>query len=142
MRPRHMTHAHTPHAQVIDPDRRRFIMLYEAVAADGTRSVGVATSKDGRGGWARSPAPLLSPAGGRGAWDAGGVGAPCAVPMAGGRGRWTGARGGPGGGGGGGAAPPGPWEGVGLALSAQGAADPFAQPFRRRTGAAGPAAEI
>lgn len=113
---------------MVDPDNKRFLMFYEAVASDGTRSIGVATSHDGRAKWSRAAAPLLAPSGEPGAWDAGGVGAPCAVPMAGGRWRLYYAgkaeRG------------PGPWEGVGLALSAQGAPDAMAQAFKRRTGAA------
>jgi hypothetical protein len=124
----------------VDPDNRRFLMFYEAVAADGTRSIGAATSRDGRTGWARAPAPLLAPSAEPGAWDGGGVGAPCAVPMAGGRWRlYYAGRAAVDGGDGGGT---GPWEGIGLALSAQGAADPTAQPFKRRTGAAGPAAQV
>ena len=118
----------------MDPDKKRFLMFYEAVAADGTRSIGVATSPDGRSKWTRATAPLLAPSSEPGAWDAGGVGAPCAVPMAGGRWRLYYA-----------AKPergPGRWEGVGLALSAQGAADAFAAPFKRRTGTAGPSAQI
>jgi len=59
-------------------------MFYEAVAEDGARSIGAAVSRDGLRGWARLPAPVLA-AGAPGAWDAGGVGAPCAVPMAGAR---------------------------------------------------------
>ena len=57
-------------------------MFYEAVAADGARSIGASVSRDGLRGWRRLPAPVLAP-GEAGAWDAGGVGAPCAVPMAG-----------------------------------------------------------
>ena len=57
-------------------------MFYEAVAEDGARSIGAAVSRDGLRGWQRLPAPVLA-AGEPGAWDAGGVGAPCAVPMAG-----------------------------------------------------------
>eukprot|EP00967_Tisochrysis_lutea_P108414 scaffold167868_cov17-Tisochrysis_lutea.AAC.1 len=34
-------------AQVRDLDNRQFLMFYEAVAADGTRSIGLAASKDG-----------------------------------------------------------------------------------------------
>lgn len=57
-------------------------MFYEAVAEDGARSIGAAVSRDGLRGWQRLPDPVLA-AGEPGAWDAGGVGAPCAVPMAG-----------------------------------------------------------
>jgi hypothetical protein len=118
-----------PTHKVVDPDRKRFLMFYEAVAADGTRSIGVASSPDGRGKWARAPAPLLAPSGTPGAWDAGGVGAPCAVPMAAGRWRlYYAGRSAPG---------PGPWEGIGIALSQGDGGDPLAEPFKRRSGAAG-----
>ena len=112
---------------VIDPDRKRFVMLYEAVAADGSRSIGAATSADGRSNWKRLPQPLLAASDLQGAWDAGAVGAPCAVPMAGGRWRlYYAGRGGSG---------AGAWEGIGLALSqAPEGGDPFAQPFKRRSG--------
>lgn len=56
-------------------------MFYEAVAEDGARSIGAAVSRNGLSGWQHLPAPVLA-AGDAGAWDAGGVGAPCAVPMA------------------------------------------------------------
>jgi hypothetical protein len=113
-------------------------MFYEAVAKDGTRSIGLATSPDGRSKWARAPAPLLERSGEPGAWDAGGVGAPCAVPMAGGKWRlyYAGAAAGGGSGGTGG----GRWGGIGMALSQAGAGDPMAQAFKRRTGAAEPGA--
>ena len=64
--------------------RRRYVMFYEAVAEDGARSIGAAVSRDGLRGWQRLLAPVLA-AGEPGAWDAGSVGAPCAVPMAGAR---------------------------------------------------------
>ena len=57
-------------------------MFYEAVAADTRRSIGMAVSGDGRGGWRRLGRPILE-AGPAGAWDSGGVGAPCPVSMAG-----------------------------------------------------------
>jgi len=94
-----------------------WVMAYEAVAADGTRSIGAAVSGDGLTGWVAAPLPLLSAGGEPGAWDAGGVGGPCLVPMAGGRWRlyYSGRRRG----GGGGACTDGRWCGVGLALSAE-----------------------
>lgn len=59
----------------------RWVMFYEGVARDNSRSIGMAVSADGRD-WRRLPRPVLE-AGPPGAWDSGGVGAPCAVPMAG-----------------------------------------------------------
>ncbi|KAJ9534567.1 hypothetical protein QJQ45_022078 [Haematococcus lacustris] len=154
---------------VRDPDNRQFLMFYEAVAASGQRSIGLAVSKDGSS-WSRYPVPVLTPspspsphaesghgsqlqgteqqpglqaaqqpegapssrgsaaqgvgaggavsegagqqAGQAGAWDAGAVGAPCAVSMSGGRWRLYYA--------GRAEAAAGPWLGVGLALSDQG----------------------
>ena len=65
-----------------------WIMFFEARAADGLRSIGVATSSDG---WAwrvaEGAAPVLAAASSQGAWDQGGVGAPCALQEARG-GRW------------------------------------------------------
>jgi len=131
------------HAQVIDPDRKRFLMFYESVAADGTRSIGLATSPNGRTNWARAPVPLLAPSSDPAAWDAGGVGAPCAVPMAGGKWRLHYAGRAAHGGADGGGKGPGRWEGVGMALSQGGlGADPMGQAFKRRTGAAGPGAAL
>ena len=60
----------------------RWVMFYEGVARDNGRSIGMAVSAEGRD-WQRLPRPVLE-AGPPGAWDSGGVGAPCAVPMAGG----------------------------------------------------------
>ena len=59
----------------------RWVMFYEGVAADNARSIGLAVSTDGLS-WRRLPQPILA-AGPPGAWDCGGVGAPCAAPMAG-----------------------------------------------------------
>eukprot|EP00775_Hariotina_reticulata_P008734 gene8734-8914_t len=92
---------------VRDPDSKRFLMFYEAVAADGIRSIGVATSADGRSSWQRYPAPVLAPPDSPTAWDAGSVGTPCAVAMAAGKWRLYYA---------GRAQQHGPWEGVGVAL--------------------------
>lgn len=61
-------------------------MFYEAVAQDGSRSIGLGVSKDGRSNWQRLDAPVLSPAPDSAAWDSGSVGAPCAVSMS--EGRW------------------------------------------------------
>jgi hypothetical protein len=118
---------------------RRF---YEGHSASGERAIGVALSRDGLT-WTRpsgaakasASAPLLSPSRAAGAWDAGGVGAPFAVPMAAGRWRlyyegygegaargWEGH----------GMTPP---SGVGLALSADPSSDRddvTLKPFRRR----------
>jgi hypothetical protein len=71
--------------QVRDPDTLQFLMFYEAVAADGSRSIGLATSQDGRRGWQRYSEPVLTPSAQENAWDAGSVGAPCAVPMSAGK---------------------------------------------------------
>lgn len=107
--------------QARDVDNRQYLMFYEAVAKSGRRSIGLAVSKDGRK-WKRCPTPLLqatsqpqeqqqpAAAEGRGAgWDAGSVGAPCGVSMAAGKWRlyYAGRQ----------QAEPGPWQGIGLALS-------------------------
>lgn len=70
---------------VRDIDTKQFFMFYEGVAADGTRSIGLAVSKDGLKGWKRYPQPILSASEEEGAWDSGAVGTPCAVSMAAGR---------------------------------------------------------
>lgn len=112
--------------QVPDPDTRQFLMFYEAIAADGSRSIGLATSQDGRGSWQRQPAPLLTPSQLQEAWDGGSVGAPCAVPMSAGRWRlYYAGRG----------QREGPWEGIGVALGGReegSLTGPMA--FKRRTG--------
>ena len=65
---------HVP-AQTRDVDNRQYVMFYEAVAADNTRSVGLAVSKDGRSDWQRCPNPVLGPgatsAGPSSCWDQG-----------------------------------------------------------------------
>ena len=112
---------------------RRF---YEGHSAAGERAIGAAVSRDGVT-WTRpTSTPILSASCVAGAWDAGGVGAPFALPMAAGRWRlyyegyaaeaatWAGRDG---------AAP----SGIGLALSAEPASerdDVSTQPFRRRKG--------
>lgn len=70
---------------VKDFDSRQYFMFYEGFAADGRRSIGVAVSEDGLGGWKRHSKPILM-GGAAGAWDEAEVGAPCAVSMA--QGRW------------------------------------------------------
>lgn len=128
--------------QVKDPDSALWFMFYEGVAPDGARSVGLAASQDGRGGWATvGSEPVLAPADAD-AWDSGSVGAPCAVAMSAGRwrlyysGRRVAAAAA-----GGGADEPGCWKGVGLALSPEGITLAAAARdggeglrFRRRTG--------
>jgi hypothetical protein len=113
---------------VRDPATRRYLMFYEAVGPGGARSLGLASSEDGLTGWRRLGRPLLAPSA-PGGWDAGGVGAPCAVPMSAGRWRvyYAGRRGGG-----------GPWEGYGLALSVEGGELFEGAPadYRRRTGRA------
>jgi hypothetical protein len=101
---------------VQDPGTGEWVMFYEGVdAATGDTAVGVAVSRDGLSGWrASAAAPVLAAAPSPSAWDGGCVGAPCAVPMAGGAWRlyYGGrARG----------APRGAWCGVGLALGEEGA---------------------
>lgn len=120
-----------------------WVMAYEAVAEDGaTRSIGVAVSADGLTGWRASPHPLLSPStASPGAWDAGGVGGPCLVPMAGGRWRLYYAGRAAVGDGEDATALDGRWCGLGLALSVDGSegsldgAPKFPAAFARREGA-------
>ncbi|GAX80376.1 hypothetical protein CEUSTIGMA_g7815.t1 [Chlamydomonas eustigma] len=118
-----------------DIDNRQYVMFYEAVAADNTRSIGLAISKDGLKDWQRCPTPLLTSssdeveatASGLLRWDCGSVGQPCAVSMS--QGQWrlyyagrssTGK--------------PGANEGIGLALSVEGSAKFLGMPtqFKRR----------
>ncbi len=66
-------------------------MFYEAVAADNTRSISMAVSKDGVRDWQRLGRPILE-AGQPGSWDAGGVCSPSVVSMAGERIQGTHAR--------------------------------------------------
>ncbi len=118
---------------VRDAASRRFFMFYEAVAADGGRSVGLAVSDDGLREWRRHDAPVLEASAAPGAWDGGGVGTPWAVSMAGGRWRLYYA---------GRAGAAGAWRGIGLALSEDGGEFMGAPTrFRRRTGSADAAAE-
>lgn len=66
-------------------DSRQYLMFYEAVAADGGRSIGLAVSKDGLSGWKRYDKPVMQPSAEEGSWDSGSMGAPCAVSMSAGR---------------------------------------------------------
>ena len=105
---------------VFDSETKQYVMVYEAVARDDERSIGVAVSKDGLRGWRRvSDKPVLEASSSSSSnssspsssWDDGGVGAPCLVPMAGGKWRlyYSGRAKG---------SAPGAWCGVGLALMA------------------------
>ena len=97
---------------VRDIDTKQYFMFYEAVGADGGRSIGLAVSQDGLRGWRRCPQPVLEGSGVAGAWDEGGVGCPWAVSMAGGKWRlyYSGRaqRG------------AGAWRGIGMARSVEG----------------------
>mmetsp|Transcript_1847 Transcript_1847/g.5898 ORF Transcript_1847/g.5898 Transcript_1847/m.5898 type:complete len:453 (+) Transcript_1847:1750-3108(+) len=70
---------------VVRLGREEFIMFYEAYSSQNpdVATIAVATSKDGVK-WTRASGPALA-SGAPGAWDAGGVGKPYAVPMAGDR---------------------------------------------------------
>ena len=98
---------------VFDSSTKQYVMFYEGVARDDSRSIGVAVSTDGLRGWKRvSDGPVLSASessSSSSSWDDGGVGAPCVVPMAGGKWRlyYSGRAKG---------SAPGAWCGVGLAL--------------------------
>ena len=111
---------------VQDLDSLKYFMFYEGVAGDGSRSIGVAVSDDGRKNWRRQPEPVLSESSDPDAWDTGSVGTPWAVSMA--RGKWrlyySGRTG----------AAAGPWEGIGLALSEDGDSfDGAPGKFKRRS---------
>ena len=88
----------------------RWLMFYEGVGEDGTTAIGLAVSDNGRCSWRRCPRPLLEAAVDGDAWDAGCVGAPCAVAMAYGKWRLYYA--------GSSHKGPGRWQGIGLALTA------------------------
>ncbi|GJP34922.1 hypothetical protein CLOM_g19400 [Closterium sp. NIES-68] len=84
-------------------DTRKYVMLYEGVAADGSTSIGLAESNDGMSGWT-CLGPVFEPARGAqgkaegegdgsgeekgageaGAWDSWSVGSPCLVDLGGG----------------------------------------------------------
>ena len=69
---------------VRDLDSRQYFMFYEGVGEGGVRSIGLAVSQDGIGGWKRHEEPVVAPSADN--WDAGGVGQPWAVSMN--KGRW------------------------------------------------------
>ncbi|XP_057836294.1 uncharacterized protein LOC131046547 [Cryptomeria japonica] len=59
-----------------------YMMIYEGVAADGTRSIGLARSSDGLKNWIRCQnEPVFRPATSSNSWDNRGVGSPCLVQM-------------------------------------------------------------
>lgn len=59
-----------------------YLMVYEGVAANGSRSIGLAQSHDGLKNWKRSQnKPVFGPAPTLNAWDSRGVGSPCLVHM-------------------------------------------------------------
>ncbi|CAI5478509.1 unnamed protein product [Closterium sp. Yama58-4] len=87
-------------------DARKYVMLYEGVAADGSTAIGLAESEDGMSGW-KCLGPVFEPARGKGsgngkaegdgegsgegkgggesgAWDSWSVGSPCLVDLGGG----------------------------------------------------------
>ncbi|MEW5306690.1 MAG: hypothetical protein WDW36_009139 [Sanguina aurantia] len=117
------------HYIVKDMDTRQYLMFYEAVAADGGRSIGLAVSKDGLSGWKRHDKPVLQPtAEETGSWDSGSMGAPCVVSMSAGRWRlYYGGRAG---------RETGPWDGIGLALNVEGGEsfEGVSAQFKRRSG--------
>ncbi|KAK9838636.1 hypothetical protein WJX74_000352 [Apatococcus lobatus] len=92
-----------------DPDSNRWLMFYEGIGDDGTSAIGLAVSDSGRDNWRRCPDPILTAASDEDAWDAGCVGAPCAVAMAYGKWRlyYAGRQ----------QKGPGNWQGIGLALT-------------------------
>eukprot|EP00897_Mesotaenium_endlicherianum_P010420 jgi/Mesen1/9406/ME000614S08665 len=67
---------------IAHPSGLGYLMLYEGVAADGTRSIGLAQSRDGLWTWERvGDGPVFGPSPLEGAWDSKGVGSPCLVEM-------------------------------------------------------------
>lgn len=84
-------------------------MFYEGVGDNGSSAIGLAVSDSGRDRWRRCPQPILTAASDPAAWDAGCVGAPCAVAMAYGKWRlyYAGRQ----------HKGPGKWQGIGLALT-------------------------
>lgn len=94
---------------VRDLDTKKFVMWYEGVAADGSRSIGIAVSDDGISDWRRHDRPVLACSESPDAWDEGSVGTPCPVSMAGGSWRlyYSGRQ----------SSSSGPWTGIGMALT-------------------------
>ena len=98
---------------VRDLDSKQYFMFYEGVDREsGSRSIGLAVSQDGIGGWKRFDKPIVAPS--EGNWDEGGVGQPWAVSMN--KGRWrvyySGRKEGR-----------GPFEGIGCAVSTKDSAE-------------------
>ncbi|DBA88789.1 TPA: hypothetical protein ACH3X1_004204 [Trebouxia sp. C0004] len=93
---------------VRDLDTKKFVMWYEGVAEDKSRSIGMAVSNDGISGWKRWDRPVLTCSNDPEAWDRGSVGTPCPVSMAGGSWRlyYSGRQG-----------SSGAWTGIGMALT-------------------------
>ncbi|KAL0055171.1 hypothetical protein WJX82_008147 [Trebouxia sp. C0006] len=93
---------------VRDLDTKKFVMWYEGVAEDNSRSIGMAVSNDGISGWKRWDRPVLTCSDDPEAWDRGSVGTPCPVSMAGGSWRlyYSGRQG-----------SSGAWTGIGMALT-------------------------
>lgn len=113
---------------VRDIDSKNYFMFYEGVAADGSRSIGLAVSEDGKTRWERHPLPVLVPASqDDNAWDGGSVGTPWAVSMAAGKWRlyYSGRNG---------HTESKAWNGIGLALSVDDASQFRGAPtvFKRR----------
>ncbi|PWA63776.1 Glycosyl hydrolase, five-bladed beta-propellor domain-containing protein [Artemisia annua] len=66
-----------------------YVMVYEGVSVDGTRSIGLAQSLDGLKEWRRVEGePILKQGEENGCWDDGGVGSPCLVHMEGEKDEW------------------------------------------------------
>ncbi|KAF3784583.1 hypothetical protein EJ110_NYTH24138 [Nymphaea thermarum] len=58
-----------------------YVMVYEGIARDGRRRIGVAESADGLKQWKRRDEPVLQPSVEDNGWDNHGVGNPCLVQM-------------------------------------------------------------
>ncbi|KAE9454390.1 hypothetical protein C3L33_13706, partial [Rhododendron williamsianum] len=59
----------------------KYVMVYEGVAADGGRSIGLAMSMDGLKNWQRVQGEAVLKPGEEDGWDSIGVGSPCLVQM-------------------------------------------------------------
>eukprot|EP00850_Spirogloea_muscicola_P013411 SM000091S24569 [mRNA] locus=s91:24539:26410:- [translate_table: standard] len=65
-----------------NPDGSGYLMVYEGVAADNSRSIGLATSQDGLHDWMRrGDMPIFCPAPKADAWDSWSVCSPCLVQV-------------------------------------------------------------
>lgn len=65
-----------------------FVMVYEGVSANGMRSIGLASSKDGLKNWERFGNEAILEASEGDGWDSRGVGMPCLVEMDGDKDQW------------------------------------------------------